>query len=511
MSPDERRQVEKAVYYLDCGSAEDCAQILEPLVQSSPEMPTVWATLGRAYLSLRRFQSAVEAFHRSLSLQPNDEATEAFYEQAIEGWQHVGGNEQDILSARYDLYAVQKKWSFAADVAARKVEHQPTDARAWTALATAHRFNFNFAEACAAHEKAVAQKRVPWRSRAAFAKTLWEMGDLDSSLGLYVDLMAQLPENMDTHADTQLAVAMIRLLQGEYKQGFVDYEARLRLSTFGFDRISQPVWQGEILADERLLIWREQGFGDAIQFARYAGLVRDRCPHVKMMAKPAMVRLLKSLPWDIDIEQEPMSARGFDRFIPMMSLMRVFETGLESIPWDGPYLSSSKENVSRLQDLVDLVPSSQSLKIGLAWAGSPTNSINWKKVLDPALFSPLLTAQSAHFFSLQVVREGMAPRHKKLPQGVIDISPHLRDFADTAAAIDCLDLVITVDTAIAHLAGAMGKPVWVMLPSMPDWRWGLRGETTPWYPTARLFRQVKPGDWSRVIEQIGEALKTFSL
>jgi hypothetical protein len=198
---------------------------------------------------------------------------------------------------------------------------------------------------------------------------------------------------------------------------------------------------------------------------------------------------------------------NFDLHSPLMSLPRIFRMTLENIPGDVPYLHPIADEVQTLRKRLAI--HSQFLKVGLAWAGSPTHKNDRNRSIELARLAPLAKVPETRFVGAQTGEAASQVKSAPVGMELIDMSEELKDFADTAALIANLDLVISVDTAIVHLAGAMGKPVWVLLPFLPDWRWLLEREDSPWYPTMRLFRQKRMGDWPEVIERVAKALGEF--
>ena len=206
------------------------------------------------------------------------------------------------------------------------------------------------------------------------------------------------------------------------------------------------------------------------------------------------------MPW-LDMRTKGDELPPTDAHCPLLSLPYLFRTTLDTIPAKVPYIEPPHHLITQCQYPIRAQPG---LKVGFTWAGSPDHRNNATRSISPSVLSPLFNIDSVQFFSLQVGKRPDLP----LPERVIDLAPQFTDFAHTAAAIASLDLVISVDTSVAHLAGAMGKPVWIMLPFVPDWRWLLDRTDSPWYPTARLFRQKSRGDWAPVITQVAQALKT---
>jgi hypothetical protein len=314
-------------------------------------------------------------------------------------------------------------------------------------------------------------------------------------------------------------LSLTRLRLGDWRQGWPDYESRWRFREIHRrPRIfSQPRWQGEPLDGRRILLHAEQGLGDTIQFCRYVDLVAARGGQVILQVQAPVERLMASLA-PVRAGQAQIVLLGakppdFDVECPLLSLPAVFGTTVESVPWPGAYLVADPELVAekrvlfphlRLQDS----PYAQH-RVGLAWAGNPRYKADSLRSVKLATLLPLLRTPDITWISLQ---KGPGAEQLAALTGDValrDGSSHDCDLAETAALMDTLDLVITTDTCIAHLAGAMGKQVWILLPHLSDWRWMQETETTPWYPTARLFRQSTPGDWDGLIVRVIKQLREF--
>ncbi len=311
-----------------------------------------------------------------------------------------------------------------------------------------------------------------------------------------------------SHAASHWNLAMCLLLLGDYVEGWKEYEWRWKLEAEVITRVHHlPRWEGEALEGKTVLVTSEQGFGDTIQFARYARLVAERGGRVVLECQPALQRLLEMMPGVSAVVAQGELPPRCDLQVPLLSLPRIFETRLESVPNGVPYLSGTAHSPQPIAHCPRL-EGATGIRIGLVWAGSPKPNPRRSCTLDD--LAPLWEIQGITWYSLQV-----GPRAKDLEQpGVktplIDLSDQLTDFADTAAIISQLDLVITVDTAAAHLAGALGVPVWLLLIKVADWRWMLGREDCPWYPTMRLFRQREAGEWGEVGRRVGEALARFN-
>jgi len=265
----------------------------------------------------------------------------------------------------------------------------------------------------------------------------------------------------------------------------------------------KPQWDGSDLAGKTILLFCEQGTGDVIQFIRYAPMVAARGARVIAYCDNPLKSLLTGTPGIGQVVGWDDPAPAFDEYIPLLSLPRVFCTRLDNIPASVPYLQLDTASVEQWRTRLGDAPG---LKVGLAWAGTPTHRNDHNRSTSLAQLAPLTAVPNVKWFSLQKGPASEQTRNPPPGMNLIDLTEHLHDFSDTAAMIASLDLVITVDTAVAHIAGALAKPLWLMLAFMPDFRWLLDREDCPWYPTARLFRQKQAGDWEPVVKRLAEFL-----
>jgi tetratricopeptide (TPR) repeat protein len=330
---------------------------------------------------------------------------------------------------------------------------------------------------------------------------------IDAAIACYNTALALRPGYAEAHSN--LAAAL--LLAGDYPHGFAAYEWRKRHALFAsfYWQSDRPEWRGESLAGRTILVFCEQGFGDTIMCARYLPVLAQRGARIVLVCPAALAGLLAQLPGVAAIVccADPQSglalppgtqAPPYDVWIDQLSLPRVLATTPASIPHTGGYLRADPELIQAWRDLLP-----EGRKVGLVWAGNPAHGNDRRRSLPLPALAPLLCAGGAHFVSLQCGSAGAAASAAAL----IDYTDRLTDYAQTAALIACLDLVIAVDTSVAHLAGALGKPCWLMLPYAPEWRWMLGRADSPWYASLRLFRQPAAGDWAAVV---GEIVTAFS-
>jgi hypothetical protein len=297
-------------------------------------------------------------------------------------------------------------------------------------------------------------------------------------------------------ARTHMILAEALLRRGEFAEGWAEYEWRLHMPGYeqiGRTNLSQPQWHGEDVSGRTILIHAEQGLGDIILMTRYVPLLASRGARVIVECEAPLRSLLWRVEGAADVVARGTPLPAFDLHCPIMSLPRAFGTMLATVPANVPYLRPERQSASR----------SDGFTIGIAWAGGPRAA---RRRSPPALFERLMQIAGVRWVSLQMAGAYVEPL--TAPDGAIFTDPtsKLRDLADTASLVAQLDLVISVDTVVAHLAGATGKPVWTLLTYAADWRW-LRDRTdSPWYPTMRLFRQKSRGDWDGVASDVSEAL-----
>ncbi len=299
-------------------------------------------------------------------------------------------------------------------------------------------------------------------------------------------------------------VGMCRLVQGDFAGGWPLWEERLRVPVFRHPELPLPRWQGEPLVGKRLLVLAEQGYGDAIQFLRFLPrVVEESGGAVTFGCSEPLQRLLSALAahHDFQLASGQVYPTDFDCYASVCSLAGLFRIGPADLPGEIPYLGCDPDSI----DLWRARLPAGRLRIGLCWAGRPGHPQDNARSIPPGMFASLAEIPGIALVGLQrSMAEAKTESFPDKSPGFLaaDWSAEIGDFADTAAMITALDLVITVDTAIAHLAGALGRPAWVLLPFAPDWRWLLDRDDSPWYPSLRLFRQNRPADWPSVIERV---------
>jgi tetratricopeptide (TPR) repeat protein len=327
----------------------------------------------------------------------------------------------------------------------------------------------------------------------------------EEAVASYDRALALQPQNADAHFNAALSLLTI----GDYRRGFAEYEWRVkRRGMSGPARFRAPPWLGgSPLAGRTILLHAEQGLGDTVQFARYMPLLARAGANVVLEVQPELKDLLAGLPGAAAVIARGDKLPPFDLHCPLASLPLAMNTELATIPTEFPYLKSSEPHLARWRSRLETISRPC---VALVWSGRAAHANDRNRSIALAELEPLIAMPGIHFVSIQrELRVGDAERLASQPC-ITHLGEQLSDFADTAAILSLLDLLICVDTSVVHVAGALGRPAFVLLPFQPDWRWGLSGERSPWYPALRLFRQQRPGDWAGVIDRVRAALVTMA-
>jgi tetratricopeptide (TPR) repeat protein len=395
------------------------------------------------------------------------------------------------MEARYLLGMALRQSGAAADaidVFTQLIQRAPQHFDAHNALGDALQAAGRVEEAIDRYRQAILLRPDMAQAHNNLASGYQEMGQVADAIASYRAAVALAPNNPAIHYNLALSL----LSDGQYLEGFAEHEWRWQVPQLGLTprNFSQPRWTGEDFGGKRLLLFCEQGFGDSIQMLRYVPTLEQMGATVIVQLPQELMRLARSLPGSATFIAFGDALPEFDLQCPLLSVPLAMKTTVDSIPASVPYLRADPTAAREWRQRVDAVARGRR-KIGIAWAGRREH-----RSIPPGMLATLLDSAGASFVSLQK-RQDSARMDK-----IFDWTTDLQDFADTAALIDALDGVISVDTAVAHLAGAMGKPTWLLLPFAADWRWLRDREDSPWYPTIRLFRQDKSRSWAPVIEQL---------
>jgi len=355
-------------------------------------------------------------------------------------------------------------------------------------------------------EDAIASYQRALKLKPNYPEALNNMGGEYGRLARMTEAIACLrqcivlsPNEPDAHWNLSVAL----LLTGQWDEGWNEFEWRLRRPQTPGRVYPQPLWTGQggqPLAGKTLLLWWEQGFGDMMQFFRYVAVAKKSGARVVLDVQPQLGKLFAAQGVADAVYAAGDPLPPFDYHAALMSVPWIVRTTIATVPRDVPYIRADKNRSAYWAERLKQLPGR---KIGVAWAGRPEHANDRRRSISPALLSGLSGVSNATFITVQPRPAGVTPP----PIPAVDLGMELDDFSDTAALLSQLDLLISVDTSVAHLAGALGKPVWLLLPFSPDWRWLMRREDTPWYPTMRLFRQRKLGDWAEVISRVAGELR----
>ncbi len=479
--------------------------------------PEVYNNLGQAYEGLNDYASAEQCYARAHAMAPAmiaagfnlaqrfkatgrlDQAA-ALYKEAIT---HHPDSSAAINNLG-NIYRDQERLAEAIACYRQVVALEPHLAEGHYNLGSALRLNEAYEEALICLHRAVQLKpdyADAWNNLALTCKNI---GDLDRALICFNRALALNPDLAVAHWNR----SFVHLLKEDFTSGWADFEWRLRMpqrKTIYPFQLKGARWSGQVAPDATILVHDEQGLGDTLQFVRYLPQVKARCRKVVLETRAELIPLLRACAGVDEIIVRSTSgipAADYDFFIPLMSLPGLFQTTGGNIPLNVPYVESDRNKTVQWRAQL---PSSH-VMIGLVWSGRPqhTNDKNRSCKLEDLL--PLLELPGIDYVGLQ--KGAGSEQAAMLRPGIAftNLGGRLQDFSDTAALLANLDLLISVDTAVVHLAGAMGKPAWIMIPFIPDWRWGMQRENCLWYPTLRLFRQSRPKDWSGVVERMRREL-----
>ena len=495
------------------GELKTAVQCYQEALRLKPDLVEALCNLGNAWREQGDFQQAIDCYQKGLAVNP---ASADLYNNL--GLAHYQENKSDSALACFK----------------KAIGLSPDFADAYNNLGNVYREQLNFDDAVQQYRQALAlspdnaavnhnlgivlqmQQKID-QARVYYQRTIdlnpvnpgalnnlgklyHDSNQLDQAIRCYQKAIQLEP----AHADAHFNCALSLLMKGEFSAGWQEYEWRFKRKKWRKiypHRLKGPRWDGTVFKGRRLLVHSEQGFGDVIQFIRYLPRVKTLGGDVIFEVRPELKDLLQNYDGidqlsTLSFDSPPLEA--YDYHVPLMTLPKLFGTSSGSIPARVPYLHASPAKVEFWQDRFQ----GTDYNIGLVWGAKTTYQHN--KTCPLELWLPLLNIARARFYGLQ--KGSAASQMENLPVAVENLGQEFESFADTAGVIANLDLVISVDTSVAHLAGAMGKPVWVLLPYAPDWRWLLNREDSPWYPSMRLFRQPRQGDWQSVVDRIGRHL-----
>jgi tetratricopeptide (TPR) repeat protein len=500
------------------GQAGEAYRLITAALRVNPRAPDAWVNLGIVLHALKRDQEALESFEKALALKPGD--ADALYQRG--NALMALGRAQDALGAFGEVLVLMPRHPQArldrglALAALGRHQEAVADFEAalalWPKNPAAH-YNHGislfslgrYADAVAAYDRALsiaADHVKAWNNRGL---ALQALNRHEQALASYAKALELQKDYADAHFNQALALLTV----GEFRRGFEKYEWRWRRSGMPTGRgYGRPLWLGEYPLERRtILLHAEQGLGDTIQFARYVPMLARAGAKVLLEVQPQLKALLGPIDGAASVVARGEPLPAFDVHCPLGSLPLALKTEPATIPSTDRYIGADEGHMAKWRPRLEALGRR---RIALAWSGNPQHMNDRNRSIPLSLLVPLWSSGAMQFLSVQrELRDGDAELLAREPR-VTQLGTELDDFADTAAVLALVDLVITVDTSVAHLAGAMGRPVYILVPFSPDWRWTLAGESSRWYPTARLFRQPSVGDWDSVIERLRGELARFS-
>jgi tetratricopeptide (TPR) repeat protein len=504
------------------GRPQEAIELIGRSLALAPRQPDVLCNLGGALRDVGRRHEALAAYRQAILLAPlhpeahrlsarlladlgRHEAAAAAYRQALAIRPGLADGHAALAAILRDLGQLEA----AAASLRQAIALDPTVADWHWNLGLALGALERIADAVPCLERALAlAPPTPIRERSLGA-ALARLGRHREAVAAFRRALALDPDDAAAHGGLSLSL----LACGELEEGFREYRWRLRCPGFA-DRppaVDCPPWEGEPLAGRSILVHGEQGFGDCLQFVRFVRPLVAMGARVRLLAEAPLVRLFSSLP-GVTVSDEPGEGHDYRAFL--MCLPRLLGTGLATIPADIPYLAPSAGKAARWAER--LAGDAGELKVGLVWAGDPRKhdleayAIDHRRSMALARLAPLARVAGVRLFSLQLGEAAAEAQVAPAGLRLVDLAPALQDFDDTAAAVVNLDLVIAVDTAIVHLAGALGRPVWVLSRFDGCWRWLNGRADSPWYPSARIYHQPAPGDWDAVVRRVADDLAALA-
>ena len=495
------------------GQLDTSVKLLCQVIELNPSRDSAFYYLGHSMCALKQFAAGVECFDKALVLNPDhvqsvrDRGRALLelgqFEEALQGYDRAIGlhpRNAEAYSYRGNALLALGRHDDAIASFDQSIAIEPS-AGAYLNRGNAYQALGAYQTAVDSYDRAIMLQEGYAMAHSNRSVSLKHLHRLDDAISSSDRAIAIDPSYADAHWNR----ALTQLLKGNLAQGFAGYQWRWEMDNFKAIRrtFKQPQWLGtQALHGKKLLIHGEQGLGDTIQFARYAAMAQAAGCHVLYEVEPPLFRLFQSLPGVGTLLRQGDPLPDFDYYCPVMSLPLAFGTDLATVPAASRYLAADK---TKLAHWAALLGSKTSTRVGLVWSGSPTHQDDHNRSIGLSMFLQKLPA-GFEYVSLQ---KDVRASDLAASQGASNLrhfGAQLLDFSDTAALCELMDLVITVDTSVAHLSGALGVPTWVLLPHLPDWRWLLNRRESPWYPSVRLYRQSKAQRWDDVFQAVANDL-----
>jgi len=511
------------------GDLEDARASVTQAISLDPSVALYHANLGRIAKARGQLSEAISAYRQAISLEPDASDVLSDLAGALV---EVGQYQESLITSQQalDLHpnfpqaminqaeacfqlgraAQEEGRTDDAETQYRKaISSNPDHVEAHTNLGNILRADGRLNEALECYAQALTIFPGQSQTHSNKGVALQETGRREDAITSYREAI-RLDDN---NAEARRNLSMALLKGGAFEEGWSEFEWRWKTPHFAAIRRQwkKPQWAGERLSGRTVLVHAEQGFGDCFQMARYIPELKKRGGRVIVEAPDVLAEVLQTVGGiDEMITPGNPSLPNHDFHIPMMSLPGAFDTTFDNVPTPEGYLFAPRDAIERWQSKIpDTGKRKTGSRVGIVWKGNPIHPRDSARSPGLEAFRPLLDT-STTFYSLQKDGGGEDIRAAGLTGQLVDLEPELQTFSDTAAAIDQLDLIITPDTAVAHLAGAMGKPVWILLEHIGEWRWFEEREACPWYVSARVFRQESSGDWGNVVGRITAALENVS-
>jgi len=502
--------------YLEQNQILPASHCYQRLAELFPQSAETHHRLGKSLERLGEWDAAMKSYRRALALLPDLpglhgslarlQNKQGANEDAVESCRRalaLDPNQVEILTQLGNALVDLKDYGGAVETLGRALALQPDSSLALFGLGYFFERKGDLTSAVDTYRTALKLNPDLSRAHLLLGSALLMQGKLGEAAECFERVLKAEPES----AEARAFLGLIHLKQGNFRVGLSEYEDRWSTS-YGFRfrrKFSQRRWKGEPLEGSRILLYCEQGMGDTLQFARYVPLVAARGGEVVLEVQPRLHRLLAQTPGAAKVICREEAIPEVDWQYPLLSLPLVLGTELDTIPAPIPYVAPDPAQAEAWRQHLP----GNSLRIGLAWAGNPMHPHELWRSIRLEQLAPLTHVEGTTFYSLQMGEPAEQVKQLGPRVHIVDLQNEQKDFADTAAIVANLDLVISIDTSVAHLAGAMGKPLWVILSRSSDWRWLLEREDSPWYPTARLFRQSTLGDWQDVVARVEGELRAL--
>ena len=508
--------LETAVLAMRKGQIENGKSACLQILKRNPKHPHANHLLGVFYVKESNLENAINYMKISVENEKNNKnfynnlATTLMkagkFNESINNYNNalkIKSDYHEALSNLSAAYCENGEVTKAYESAYKAIKINPNYAEAYYNMAKILRIKGEYDEAVTTYKKAIELNKNYYEAYCSLGNTYREILKCSKAIDSYNEAI----KINNNYADAHFNLSLVHLLQGNFDEGWKEYEWRFKTSSSEWKgkAINKPRWDGseDKIIGKKLLIVSEQGFGDSIQFARYVGLISKKVKKIIFECDEKLEKLINDSFPTIETVRKPYNRDlNFDFYIPLLSLPFVFETNLSNIPSFVPYFKTKNDLDAKWKEKI---LSNKKKNVGIIWAGNPSHKKNLKRSLNFKYFEKLFNLDF-NFYSLQIGKnsDDISETYRKK---IINLSPKIRNFSDTASIMKNLDLIISVDTASAHLAGALNKKVWTILSMESEWRWMLNKNLSPWYPSMKLFRQKNIGEWQDVINDVYSDLK----